>query len=109
MNIIDFEICLIGLSTSMFSMWANNMLRANNVKTGKFFKKWHNKALMIDIRKTKIVIDTTDPENAPSCTDQNQFNLEVPGSQLLIVEDLLEEPQEEKTSSHWLTQAFSSA
>ena len=83
------------------------MLRANNVKTGKFYKKWHNRALLIDLRKTKLVIEDADPENVPSCRDQSQLNLTVSGSQPLVVEGSLEEPQEGRTGFGWLSQAFS--
>ena len=48
----------------MSSMWANN------VKSKKTSKMWHQRALMIDTRKTRLVIESADvnPECAPLLT-----------------------------------------
>ncbi len=82
------------------------MLRANNARPG-FYKKWHNKAMLIDIKKTTLVIERADYMNEPSYMDANQRDFAVPEF-LLTVEDLAEEPQKERANFHWLTQAFSS-
>ena len=84
------------------------MLRANNVKSGRVYKKWHNRALLIDIRKIRLVIEDADSENVPSNMDQNQLNFAVPGSQVMVVENFAEEPQEGRTGFGWLSQTFSS-
>ena len=83
----------------MSSMWANSVWRTNNVKPKKPCKLWHNRALLIDLRKTRLIIEREDTnsknaralknvlpltrsepvkaEQAPSWIDKGQYNLAI--------------------------------
>lgn len=58
-------------------MWANNVLFTTNAKPRRLFKKWHDRALLIDLRKTKLVIENDDSESAPVMEMEDEYCLGV--------------------------------
>jgi len=54
-------------------MWAHNPLLTSIVKPKRLFKKWHDRALMIDTRKTRLVIENADSDNTPVMEIENEY------------------------------------